>query len=85
MAAYDPLRTRRCVQLSDFAAATSGLLPVFELERNEAGKERCRIELTDNRLDIGETPREWMQRHNVAVANRGQGHEIMFPATARLS
>jgi hypothetical protein len=57
------------------AAATSGLLPVFELKRNEPGKERCRIELTDNRLDIREAPREWMHGHNVAVANRGQGHE----------
>ena len=31
---------------------------------------RCRIELTDDRLNVGETPREWMQGNDVALGER---------------
>lgn len=41
---------------------------VFELERNEPREERGGIELTDDRLEVAQTTRERMNRHNIAIA-----------------
>ena len=38
--------------------------------------------MTDDGLDIGEPPREWMYGDNVAIANRGQGHEAEIDQVA---
>jgi hypothetical protein len=40
---------------------------MFQLKHNKPGKERCWIELTDNRLDVGEARREGVHRHDVAI------------------
>ena len=56
---------------------------MLQLKRNEPSKKRCWIELTNNRLDIGETSREWMYRHDIAVANRREGHKAKIDQVSR--
>ena len=53
----------------------SRLAALVQFKSNKPGKKRRRIELTYDRFDVGETPRKRMQRNDVAVTDRGQGHE----------
>ena len=49
--------------------------PVFHLERHEASDRDGKIKLSDNRLQIGKAAGERVDRHDVAVAGRGQGRQ----------
>jgi hypothetical protein len=44
--------------------------PAFQLQGDKPRQQRCRIELTDDGLNVGKTARERMQRCDVAVADR---------------
>ena len=49
--------------------------PVFHFERHEASDRDGEIKLSDNRLQIGQAAGERVDRHDVAVAGRGQGRQ----------
>lgn len=39
--------------------------PTLKLKSDNPRQQRCRIELTDDGLDVGKTAHEWVQRDNV--------------------
>jgi hypothetical protein len=47
---------------------------IFQFESDQPCGQGCRIELSDDRLDIGEATRERMHWGNVAAANQSQGY-----------
>jgi hypothetical protein len=46
-----------------------GPVSVLQFKRNQSRQERCRVELTDNSLNVGEAACEWVEGNDVTVTN----------------
>ena len=52
-----------------------GVASTFDFKGDKSCQQGCWIELTNNCFNVGETAREGVQRHDVSIAHRCQGHE----------
>src|ERR1700757_2317652 len=69
------LTRSRASMIAANIGSLSAAAPVFEFHRHKAGDRNGEIEWPDHRLQIGEAARKRIERHDVAVAGRGQCRE----------
>jgi len=58
-------------------------VPAFKFKSYQSGEQRCRIELTDDGLNVGETTRIGMHWDNVPIAGRGQRRQTKVDEVPR--